>query len=215
MSDTPLRFLLADDHAVVRAGVEQILSAEFKAAFRYAESAREALEMARREKLDLILLDVALPGRSGLDVLGELKSTQPQTPILVLSMHAEEQFALRALRGGASGYVTKSTAPTELVQAVKKVLKGGHYVSASLAEVLACALQSTSPSTALSHEALSQREFEVLRMIAMGKSGKEIAAELSLSFKTVSTYRSRILEKLHLRTNADLTQYCLRHELIQ
>lgn len=215
MNDTPLRFLLVDDHAVVRAGVEQILNAEFKATFRYAESAREALEMARREKLDLILLDVALPGRSGLDVLGELKSAQPQTPILVLSMHAEEQFALRALRGGASGYVTKSTAPTELVQAVKKVLEGGHYVSASLAEVLAAALQSASPSTALSHEALSQREFEVLRMIAMGKSGKEIAAELSLSFKTVSTYRSRILGKLHLRTNADLTQYCLRHKLIQ
>jgi DNA-binding NarL/FixJ family response regulator len=215
MNDPPLRFLLADDHAVVRAGVEQILSAEFKATFRYAENAREALEMARREKLDLILLDVALPGRSGLDVLGELKSTQPQTPILILSMHAEEQFALRALRGGASGYVTKSTAATELVQAVKKVLEGGHYVSASLAEVLASALQSTSPTTALSHEALSQREFEVLRMIAMGKSGKEIAAELSLSFKTVSTYRTRILEKLHLRTNADLTQYCLRHGLIQ
>jgi DNA-binding NarL/FixJ family response regulator len=129
-------------------------------------------------------------------------------------MHAEEQFALRALRGGASGYVTKSTVPTELVEAVKKVLAGGRYVSASLAEVLAAALQSASPGIALSHEALSPREFEVLRMIAMGKSGKEIAAELSLSFKTVSTYRTRLLEKLGLRTNADLTQYCLRHGLI-
>jgi DNA-binding NarL/FixJ family response regulator len=215
MNDAPLRFLLADDHAVVRAGVEQILSAEFNVTFLHAENASDALDVARHEKPDLILLDVSLPGRSGLDVLGELKSAQPQTPILILSMHAEEQFALRALRGGASGYVTKSTVPTELVQAVKKVLEGGHYVSASLAEVLAAAMASASPDTALSHETLSPREFEVLRMIALGKSGKEIAAELSLSFKTVSTYRTRVSEKLHLRTNADMTQYCLRHGLIQ
>ncbi|MES2568570.1 MAG: response regulator transcription factor, partial [Verrucomicrobiota bacterium] len=155
MNGVPLRFLLADDHAIVRAGVRQILSTKFHADFTEAENAQDALAAARDHRFDLILLDVTMGGRSGLDILGELKTAQAKTPILVLSMHAEDQFALRALRSGASGYITKSSMPNELVKAVEKVLSGGRYVSESLAEVLAAVFQSGDPTRAHSHETLS------------------------------------------------------------
>jgi len=216
MSDTPLHVLLADDHAIVRAGVRQILAARFAAEFVEAETAREALQAASRHKFDLILIDVTMPGRSGLDVLGELTAAQPRTPILVLSMHAETQFATRALRAGASGYVTKSSVASELLRAVEKVLAGERYICDSLAQHLAAVFQlGGKPKHGGLHETLSAREFEVLRMIAMGKSGKEIAAELSLSFKTVSTYRTRLLQKLDLRSNGELVRYAVRERLIE
>jgi DNA-binding NarL/FixJ family response regulator len=211
------RFLLADDHAIVRGGVRQVLSAMFpEAEFVEVETAGAALQKAREQKLDLILLDVTMPGRSGLDALAELKEAQPRTPILVLSMHGEEQFAMRAFRAGASGYITKSSMPNELLKAVDRVLAGGRYVSETMAEHFAAVFQAAhEPKSAGSQEALSAREFEVLRMIAAGKSGKDIAADLSLSFKTVSTYRTRLLLKLDLRTNADLVKYALREGLIE
>lgn len=213
MTESPLRFLIADDHAVVRAGVRQILSEKFAAGFVEAQDAQAALEAARREKFDAIILDVSLPGRSGLDILPELKAEQPNTPVLVLSMFAEEQFAVRALRAGASGYVMKTGIPNELAHAVQIVQAGGRYVSPTFAQHLAAGVQSGVVSSGLAD--LSAREFEVLRMIANGRSGKEIAAELSLSFKTVSTYRKRVLEKLNLHSNADITRYALEHHLIE
>jgi DNA-binding NarL/FixJ family response regulator len=162
---------------------------------------------------DLILLDITMPGRSGLDILPDLKIAQPRTPILVVSMHGEEQFALRVLQAGASGFINKSAVADELLSAVEKVLAGRRYVSESLGERLASDF--VRGATRSSHEMLSTREFEILRMITAGKSGKEIAAELSLSYKTVSTYRTRILQKLNLRTNHDLRQYALRERLLE
>lgn len=213
MTDGRLRFLIADDHAVVRAGVRQILSETFTAEFVEVADAEAAVKAARHERLDTIILDVSLPGRSGLDILPELKAEQPDTPILVLSMFAEEQFAVRALRAGASGYVTKTSIPQELGRAVQVIQAGGRYVSPAFAQHLAAGVQGR--SVLLGSAALSAREFEVLRMIANGGSGKEIAGELSLSFKTISTYRKRILEKLDLQSNADITRYALQHHLIE
>jgi DNA-binding NarL/FixJ family response regulator len=204
--------LIADDHAVVRAGVRQILSEKFSAEFVEAQDAHAALEAARRERFDVVILDLSLPGRSGLDILPELKTEQPDTPVLVLSMFAEEQFARRALRAGASGYLMKTSIPQELGRAVEVVQRGEHYVSPTLAQHLAADVQR---DVSLGLGALSAREFEVLRMIANGQSGKEIAAELSLSFKTISTYRKRITEKLDLHSNAEITRYALEHDLIE
>lgn len=213
MIDRRRRFLVADDHAVARAGVRQILGEKFSAEFLEAENAHTALEIVRRENLDTIVLDVSLPGRSGLDILPEIKVHQPQTPVLVLSMYSEEQFAARALRAGASGYVAKTSMPEELVRAVETTRSGGRYVSAQFAQQLAAALESGGVSSCA--DPLSTREFEVLRMLAKGMSGKEIAAELSLSFKTVSTHRTRILQKLHLGNNAQIIRYALDHGLIE
>jgi DNA-binding NarL/FixJ family response regulator len=210
-----LRFLHADDHALVQAGVQQILGAEMDVDFVNVENAREALDAVRRMPFDLILLDVTMPGRSGLDVVKEMKVAQPKTPVLMLSMHAEHQFALRALRSGASGYIRKTSMPEELIKAVTRILDGGQYVSEAFAECLARVVRQGQAADGRPHEALSAREFEVLRLIAVGKSGKEIAAELSLSFKTVSTYRTRLVQKLNVRTNADLTQYAIREGLIE
>lgn len=212
MTKRRLRFLIADDHAVVRAGVRQILSEKFSAEFVEAQDAHAALEAARRERFDVVILDLSLPGRSGLDILPELKTEQPDTPVLVLSMFAEEQFARRALRAGASGYLMKTSIPQELGRAVEVVQRGEHYVSPTLAQHLAADVQR---DVSLGLGALSAREFEVLRMIANGQSGKEIAAELSLSFKTISTYRKRITEKLDLHSNAEITRYALEHDLIE
>jgi DNA-binding NarL/FixJ family response regulator len=212
MNKTPLRFLLIDDFAVVRAGMRQILGSKFGAEFIEAGNAAEALQAAQPGKLDLIVLDVSMPGRSGLDIIADLRKAQPQSPILVLSMHGEVQFAARALRAGAAGYIMKSSVPTELLKAADKVLAGGHYVSESFAEALAGTMQMGRKFPA--HEDLSAREFEVLRLLATGKSGKEIAEALSISFKTVSTYRTRLLQKLNLRTNSDLFRYAIREGMI-
>jgi two-component system, NarL family, invasion response regulator UvrY len=209
-----MRILLADDHAVVRHGLKQILADEFKrAAFGEARNAQEALDLVWKENWDIAILDITMPGRSGLDVLREIKKSKPRLPVLVLSMHPENQFAVRVLKRGASGYMTKESAPVELVGAVKKVMAGGRYVSTSLAEKLATYLSGDSNKPL--QELLSDREFQVLRLIASGKIVSEIARELSLSVKTISTYRSRILEKMGLRNNAELMHYAMQHQLVE
>jgi DNA-binding NarL/FixJ family response regulator len=207
-----LHILLADDHAIVRRGVQEILTEHFPhATFGEAASAQETLEKSWGEPWDLILLDVSMPGRSGLDVLKDLRAAQPKAAILVLSMHSEDQFAVRMLKAGADGYVTKDSLSDELVAAVRKVLSGGRYVSLSLAERLAGLLTTAGRER---HENLSDREFQIMRMVALGRGIKEIASELGISAKTVTTYRARVLEKMELETNADLTKYALQYSLI-
>jgi two-component system invasion response regulator UvrY len=209
-----MKILLADDHAVVRHGLKQILADEFKrASFGEARNAHEALDLIWKENWDVVVLDVTMPGRSGLEVLREIKKSKPRLPVLVLSMHPENQFAVRVLKRGASGYMTKESAPAELVGAIKKVLAGGRYVSTSLAEKLANYVSTDSNKPP--QELLSDREFQVLRLIASGKIVSEIARELSLSVKTISTYRTRILEKMGLRNNAELMHYAMQHQLVE
>ena len=214
MNKPRLRILLADDHALVRAGAKGILSPRFKAAeFAEAQDARETISaVCDNGPWDIILLDITMPGRSGLDLLGDLKAYCPKTPVLVLSAHDEEQFGMHVLRAGAAGYLTKSSMLGELIKAVEKVLAGGRYVSEQFGERLAAAVQKRTPGHP--HEALSAREFEVLRMIAAGKSGKQIANDLSISFKTVSTYRRRLVHKLGVHSNAELVQYAVREGLV-
>jgi len=198
----------------VRHGLRQILAEDFKrAAFGEARNAQEALDLVWKENWDVVVLDITMPGRSGLEVLREIKKSCPKLHVLVLSMHPENQFAVRVLKRGASGYMTKESAGDELVGAVKKVLAGGRYVSASLAEKLASYLSSDAQKPA--QELLSDREFQVLRLIASGKIVSEIARELSLSVKTISTYRTRILEKMGLRNNAELMHYAMQHQLVE
>ena len=209
-----MKILLIDDHAVVRHGLKQILADEFRrATFGEARNAQEALDLAWKENWDVVVLDVTMPGRSGLEVLREIKKHKPRVPVLVLSMHPENQFAVRVLKRGASGYMNKESAPAELVGAIKKVLAGGRYVSTSLAEKLATYLSSDSQKPA--QDLLSDREFQVLRLIASGKIVSEIARELSLSVKTISTYRTRILEKMGLRNNAELMHYAMQNQLVE
>jgi DNA-binding NarL/FixJ family response regulator len=209
-----MKILLADDHAVVRHGLKQILADEFKrATFAEAKNAQEALDLVWKENWDVVILDITMPGRSGLEVLREIKKSKPRLPVLVLSMHPENQFAVRVLKRGASGYMTKESAPNELVGAIKKVLAGGRYVSTSLAEKLASYVSTDSQKPP--QELLSDREFQVLRLIASGKIVSEIAQDLSLSVKTISTYRTRILEKMGLRNNAELMHYAIQHHLVE
>ena len=210
-----MRVLIADDHAVVRRGLQQILSDEFKdIIFGEADNAHQAVEDVRDSTWDVVILDITMPGRSGLDALKEIKKERPALPVLVLSIHPEDQFATRVLKAGASGYMTKETAPEELVTAINKVVTGGKYVSASLAEKLAGDLENDTGGTPL-YERLSDREYEVLRMIASGLTVSEIAADLTLSVKTISTYRARILDKTHMRSNAELTHYAIKHGLVE
>jgi DNA-binding NarL/FixJ family response regulator len=209
-----MRILIADDHAVVRHGIRQILADEFRrAVFGEACDAREALARIWKEVWDVVVLDITMPGGSGLEVLGEIKKSRPNLPVLVLSMHPENQFAVRVLRRGASGYMTKESAPAELVSAIKKVIAGGRYVSAALAEKLASYLNADTQKPP--QELLSDREFQVLRLIASGKAVSEIAKELSLSVKTISTYRARILEKMGMKNNAELMYYAIQHRLVE
>jgi len=208
-----MRILLADDHTVVRSGLKQILAEEFKkAAFGEARNALETLDLVRRERWDVLVLDITMPGRSGLEVMREIRKLRPGLPVLVLSIHPENQFAVRVLKLGAAGYMTKESAAEELVGAVKKVAAGGRYVSMSLAETLAMNL-STGPVKP-TQELLSDREFQVLRLIASGRIVSEIARELALSVKTISTYRTRILQKMCLRNNAELMHYAMQHQLV-
>ncbi|PTX92711.1 response regulator transcription factor [Opitutus sp. ER46] len=208
-----MRILITDDHAVVRQGLKQILAEEFtRAEFGEAASANEALERVWKENWDVVVLDITMPGRSGLEVLKEIRKSKPKLPVLVLSMHPEDQFAVRLLKIGASGYMTKESAPDQLVGAVKKVMTGGRYISGPLAEKMASYLAvdvQTPP-----HERLSDREFLVLRLIASGKTPTQIAKELGLSVKTISTYRMRILEKMHMANNAELTHYAVQTGLV-
>lgn len=208
--------LLVDDHAVVRRGLRELLGEEFPSAeFGEAASGPEALAQIARRPWGLVILDLSLPGRDGLEILKEALALRPGVPIMILSVHGEDQYAIRALRAGASGYVTKETAPEDLTAAVRKVLQGGKYVSPKLAEQMASALAPRDGSTRLLHEGLSDRELQVLRMLAVGKSVKEIGAELALSEKTISTYRTRIIGKMHMRSNAELMRYALRAGLVE
>jgi two-component system, NarL family, invasion response regulator UvrY len=208
-----IRLLIGDDHAVVRKGMKQIL-AETKdiVVADEAGNGREVLEKVRKNDFDMVLLDISMPGRDGLEVLKELKNLKPKLPVLMLSMYPEEQYAVRSLRSGASGYLTKDSAPDELISAIRKVSSGGKYVSSSLAEKLAHKLGADAEKPL--HEALSDREYQVMCMIASGKTVKEMGEELSLSVKTVSTYRSRILNKMRLKGNAELTRYAIDNKLV-
>jgi len=208
-----MRILITEDHAVMREGLKLILADHFKKAqFGEASNATEALDLVWKEKWDVVVLDITMPGRSGLEVLKEIKRSRPHLPVLILSMHPEDQFAVRLLKAGAAGYLTKESAGEELVGAIKKVVGGGRYISPSLAERLASYL--TIDVRKAPHERLSDREFSILRMIASGKQVSEIAKELSLSVSTVSTYRSRILEKMTMKNNAELTHYALQKGLV-
>jgi two-component system invasion response regulator UvrY len=208
-----LRVLITDDHPVVLRGLKQILADEPGFAEPgEARTAGEALRQLRDHVWDALILDINLPDQSGLEVLREVKERTPKLPVLVMSMHPEDQFAVRILKAGAAGYLTKDAAPDELIKATRKVISGGRYISSALAEKLADVLSGTSDSSP--HEALTDREFEVLRLIAQGKTVSEIAEQLDLSVKTVSTYRTRLLEKMGLKTNAELMAYALRRNIV-
>lgn len=208
-----IRVLIADDHAILRRGLQEILVREIEGTVcGEARDAQEVLAQVQREDWDLLILDVTMPGRSGLDVLKDVKSLRPKLPVLVLSMHPEDQYGKRVLKAGAAGYMNKESAPEELIKAVRKVLAGGHYVSPELAEKLASDLSRDGGLPI--HEILSDREFEVLRMIGDGKTVSQIGEELHLSVTTVSTYRARILEKLGKNTTAELMHYALHNQLV-
>ena len=207
------RILVADDHAIFRRGLKETLRGEFpKASFGEARTADEALEHVREKEWDIVVLDISMPGRTGLEIVRDVKLLRPSMPILILSMYPEEQFARRALRAGASGYLTKESVPEELTEAVRKLLRGGRYVSVNLAERLASDLGRRSDVPL--HDRLSDREFQVLRMIASGLSVKNIAENLGVSVKTVSTYRARVLLKTGLRSTADLVRYAVQTGLV-
>jgi DNA-binding NarL/FixJ family response regulator len=208
-----MRVLIVDDHAVVRRGLRSLLSDEFLgAAFGEASNATQALEQLQKKEWDVALLDISLPGKSGLELLKELKAQWPRLPVLVLSGYPEDQFAVRVLKAGAGGYMTKESAPEELGKAIRKILVGGRYVSPALAESLALGVKKD--PTRMPHEILSDREYDVMSRIASGKTVTEIADELSLSAKTISTYRARVLEKLGVKNSAAIVQYAVRNGLV-
>lgn len=207
-----MNILIADDHPIYRKGVLQILNDEAGMfAVDEAGSGAEVLSKVSSFDYDLVLLDISMPGRGGLEVLKELKSRCPKVPVLMLSMHPEEQYAVRTIRCGASGYLTKGSAPDNLLQAINKVLSGGRYISSSLAEQLADTLDSCTEKAP--HENLSNREYQVMRMIGAGKTVTEIAAELLLSVKTISTFRVRMLHKMKMKNNSELTHYVIQNNL--
>jgi len=208
------RILLIDDHEVVRSGVKRIFDKQpsGEVVFGEASTSQDALDLVREREWDMAVLDLSLGGRDGLEVLKELKKIRPHLPVLILSMHAEELFARRAFKAGASGYVTKDIPRSELMGAINKVIGGGTYVSPALAEELVVDLRRGTDRPP--HELLSDREFEVMRLIASGKTVSEIAQILSLSVGTISTYRMRILEKMEMKTNAELTRYALQNGLV-
>jgi two-component system invasion response regulator UvrY len=208
-----IKILIADDHTIVREGLKQIVAetADMMVADE-ASSGHEVLDKVWNNEYDVVVLDISMPGRDGVDILKQLKSKKPHLPVLVLSMHPEEQYAVRVLKAGAAGYLTKESAPDELITAIRRVSRGRKYVSSFLAEKLAFDLERDTQKPL--HETLSDREYQVMCMIASGKRAKEIAEELYLSVKTVSTYRSRILEKMKMKNNAELTHYAIKHRLV-
>jgi two-component system invasion response regulator UvrY len=208
-----MNILIADDHAVVRRGLKEILADALPGArFKEAGTGEETLSCLAECAAGLLVLDINMPGRSGLDVLREVKNAYPRLPVIVLSMQPEDQYALRCLRAGAAAYINKDSAPEELAQAAKKILGGGRYVSPRFAEKLVAQLDE--PTGKPPHESLSDREHEVMRMIASGMPLTEIAERLHVSVKTVSTYRSRIMEKMQMKSNADLARYAMKQQLI-
>jgi two-component system, NarL family, invasion response regulator UvrY len=208
-----INVLIVDDHRLVREGLKKILAETNDiAVVDEASNGHEVLGKVRSGNIDVVILDISMPGRSGIEVLEELKKERPKSQVLILSMHPEEQYALRALKAGAAGYLTKESAPTELIEAVYRVSSGKKYITASLAENLAAALEGD--TTKARHELLSNREFQIFFMIAKGKPIKDIATELFLSIKTVSTYRSRILDKMSMKNNSELIYYAVKNNLI-
>jgi two-component system, NarL family, invasion response regulator UvrY len=209
-----LRILITDDHALIRLGLKQLLLAGFgKCVIGEASNGREALDKVAGGQWDVLVLDITMPGRSGIDVLRDIKTMRPNLPVLILSACSEDQFALRSMRTGASGYLRKESAPEELVEAIKRVTSGHKYITPSLAEKLASSLGDDKDKAP--HESLSDREYEVMCLIAKGCTPTKIAKSLSLSVKTISTYRTRILEKLHLSSNAELTYYAIKNGLVE
>ncbi|MFL6231136.1 MAG: response regulator [Pyrinomonadaceae bacterium] len=207
-----IRVLIVDDHAVVRRGLREILSDERDVEVSEATDAHEALRLVREQAFDLAVLDIDLPGKSGLDLLPEVRSARPCLPVLILSVYPEDQFAVRTLRLGASGFMCKDAAPEELTKAVRKILQGGRYFSEFVVETLLSSPHAGTPP-AHPHEALSPREFQILCLLGAGKSVKDIAGELSLSAPTVSTYRARILEKMQMKTTVQLVRYAIKNRL--
>lgn len=208
-----LKVLVADDHALIREGLKKILkTAQEISVIREAQNAREVIEELKKGDLDVVILDISLPGKSGLELLKDLKQYYPKLPVLILSMHPEDRFAVRALKAGASGYVTKESAVDELINAIRKVVQGRKYVSPALAEKLAFDLETDTGKPL--HEGLSDREYQVMCLIAAGRSVRQIAAELFLSMSTVNTYRARILEKMNMKTDAELIRYAVQNQLI-
>ncbi|MCK4336971.1 MAG: response regulator transcription factor [Candidatus Aminicenantes bacterium] len=208
-----VKILIADDHAIVRRGLTQIIKdSPGMEVTAEAGTGLEALDLIAKHDFDILVLDISMPGRSGLDVLKDIKRLKPSLPVLILSIHPEEQYAVRVFKSGASGYMTKDSAPEELLKALEKIVQGGKYVTPSLAEKMAVSLDKDIQKPA--HELLSDREYQVLYRIAKGETVKEIAEDLFLSAKTVSTYRARILEKMNLKNNAELIHYAFSHHLI-
>jgi two-component system invasion response regulator UvrY len=209
-----IKILIADDHPIVRQGFKQVLSETTDLVVAdEAGNGQEVLALVARKDYDVILLDISMPGKNGLEVLKELRMTNTKIPVLILSIYPEEQYAIRALKAGASGYLTKASAPEELISAIRKVSRGGKYISSSLAEKIAYELDGDAEKAP--HDSLSDREYQILLMIASGKTVSDIAEEMCLSVKTVSTYRSRILDKMKLKNNAELTTYAIRNKLVE
>lgn len=208
-----IKILIADDHTIFREGLKHIL-AEYPdlVVADEASNGQEVLDKIWKNNYDMVLLDITMPGMTGLEVLKQLKNDKPKLPVLILSMHPEEQYAVRVIRAGASGYLTKESAPDELITAIRKISQGRKYITSSLAERLASEFEAESEKPL--HDILSDREYQVLRMIAAGKTVKHIAQELSLSIKTVSTYRTRIMEKMKMKTNAEVMHYVIKHQLL-
>ncbi len=208
-----MRILIADDHAIVRKGLHDILMEEYPfAEIQECADADDLIKKSMKGKWDVIISDISMPGRGGLDALQQIKEITPETPVLILSMHSEDQYAIRVLKAGAAGFINKESAQDDLIKAVRVVLTGKKYITPSIAEKMASML--TRNQDKLPHETLSDREFEVMKQLASGRSLSEIADNLSLSITTISTYRSRILTKLGISTNADLTRYAVEHSLI-
>jgi DNA-binding NarL/FixJ family response regulator len=206
-----MKVLIADDHPIFRAGLRETLAKESDVDFvGEADNGHKVLELARKQRWNVVVLDITMPGKGGLEVLQELRRERPKLPVLVLSAHPEGQLALRLLKAGAAGYLTKEKAPEVLVTAIRKVVAGGKYISESLAEKVVLEFESEKPP----HETLSDREYQVMLMIASGKAIRKIAKELFLSISTVSTYRARIFEKMNMKSNAELIRYALKRRLI-
>ncbi|HEY4062957.1 MAG TPA: response regulator transcription factor [Puia sp.] len=207
------RFLIADDHSVVRRGLKQIILDAFPSAvIEEVTNAEDLYNKIAREEWDVVISDISMPGRSGLEILQQVRQNHPKLPFLILSVHSEDQYAIRVLKAGASGYLNKESAPEELVKAINQLLLGKKYITASIAEKLASTLDQDAEKKP--HEYLSDREFEVFKLLAAGKSVSDIAEKIFLSVTTVSTYRARIMTKMNTKTNADLTLYAIEHKLL-
>jgi len=208
-----LRILLADDHAIVRKGLRQLILDEYPSAhIGEVSDVENLITQVMKAEWDVVVCDISMPGRSGVEALQQIKHIKPEIPVLIMSMHSEDQYALRVMKAGASGYLSKETVHNDLIKAIQTIRLGRKFITPSVAEKLASAFEANAQKKP--HELLSDREFDVLKMLAEGKSVSQIAVQLSLSPTTVSTYRSRILEKMRMRTNADLTRYSIENNLI-